>query len=142
MPLGQQGIPTIAGLGFTIKYLYTILAETIMDALIINELIVNTKIGVHAWEQAINQKLEIDIHIPCDFSSCEDDISQTLDYDALCTRVIQWVESQSFQLIETVANKVAQLIQQEFKVKELRITVSKPGAVKQAKRVSVVVHRL
>ncbi|MDI1352047.1 MAG: dihydroneopterin aldolase [bacterium] len=112
-----------------------------MDMLCINALSVATKIGVHAWEQRINQQLLIDITIPLDFSACQENLNNTIDYDALCHSVTHYVESQSFQLIETVANKVAQLIQQQFKVKSLTLSVTKPHAVKNAGVIKVVVTR-
>lgn len=111
------------------------------DALHITALNVSTQIGVHAWEQRIKQTLLIDLIIPSNFSACEDDLSKTIDYDALCQQVTQCVESQSFQLIETVANTVAKLLQDEFKVSELTVKVSKPHAVKNAGMIQVVVHR-
>jgi 7,8-dihydroneopterin aldolase/epimerase/oxygenase len=111
------------------------------DALHITALNVATQIGVHAWEQRIKQTLLIDIIIPSDFSACDEDLSKTIDYDALCKLVTQYVESKSFQLIETVANKVAELIQETFKVTVLTVKVSKPHAVKNAGMIQVVVCR-
>lgn len=112
-----------------------------MDMLNITALRVHTKIGVYAWEQKINQTLLIDINIPSDFSVCDDTLTNTLDYDALCRCITQFVETNSFQLIETVANKVALLIQKEFKVNQLTVTVSKPHAVTNAGMIQVVVNR-
>ena len=112
-----------------------------MDTLNIKSLSVTTKIGIHAWEQRINQQLLIDITILTDFSACGDNLANTIDYDALCQTVTEFVQSQSFQLIESVANKVAQLIQQNFKVGKLTIAVSKPHAVKNAGTIQVVVNR-
>lgn len=112
-----------------------------MDTLNIKSLSVSTKIGVYSWEQRINQQLLIDITIPADFSSCEDNLANTIDYAALCQMVTEFVQAQSFQLIESVANKVADLIQQEFKVINLTIAVSKPHAVKNAGTIQVVINR-
>ncbi|MFA6303474.1 MAG: dihydroneopterin aldolase [Legionella sp.] len=112
-----------------------------MDTLIIKSLNVSTQIGVYEWEQKIKQNLLIDITIPYDFSACNDDLSQTIDYEALCRVVTTAVESQSFRLIETVANTLASLIQQEFKVKNLSISVSKPNAVANAGVIQVHVER-
>jgi dihydroneopterin aldolase len=112
-----------------------------MDILNIKGLNVAAKIGVHVWEQRINQQLLIDISIPSDFSNCQDDIANTLDYDSLCKTVTEFVESKSFQLIESVADSVARLIQQEFKVTKINVAVSKPNAVKNAGTIQVVVNR-
>lgn len=112
-----------------------------MDLLVIKALSVHTQIGVHSWEQHIKQQLLIDITIPADFSCCEDNIANTLDYDALCAAVTEWVESQSFVLIETVAQQVADRILADFKVKEITIAVTKPHAVKNAGVIQVVASR-
>lgn len=112
-----------------------------LDTLIITALTVNTKIGVHAWEQRIDQKLVIDLTLTTDFRDCQDELSKTIDYATLCDTVTRFVESKSFQLIETVANEVANLIQQEFKVTNLTVSVSKPHAVKNAGNIQVVVQR-
>lgn len=76
-----------------------------------------------------------------DFSACQDDLNKTVDYAALCDAVTLFVESKSFQLIETVANEVAALIQQKFKVTQLTVSVSKPHAVKNAGNIQIVVRR-
>ncbi len=112
-----------------------------MDTLNITALTAATRIGVHAWEQRINQRLLIDIKIATDFSNTQDNLANTLDYDAICQAVTQYVESKSFQLIETVATEVAQLIQNDFKVEKLTVAVSKPHAVKNAGNIQVVVSR-
>jgi dihydroneopterin aldolase len=112
-----------------------------MDTLNIRALNVSTKIGVYAWEQRINQRLLIDISIDTDFSACQDDLSKTIDYEALCKNVIHYIESKSFQLIETVAREVADLIQQKFNVIQLTVGVSKPNAIKQAENIQVIIRR-
>lgn len=112
-----------------------------MDTLIIKALNVATQIGVHDWEQKIKQTLLIDITIPSDFSQCEERLDKTIDYDALCKTVTQFIESRAFQLIETVANDVALLIKDQFKVNALTVAVSKPHAVANAGIVQVLVER-
>ncbi|AUH73698.1 dihydroneopterin aldolase [Legionella sainthelensi] len=112
-----------------------------MDTLNIKALKVSTKIGVYEWEQRINQHLLIDINIDTDFSACGEDLTKTIDYEALCERVTLHVESKSFQLIETVANEVATLIQEQFKITHLTIGVSKPHAIKNAENIQVIVRR-
>jgi dihydroneopterin aldolase len=112
-----------------------------MDTLIVQGLSVHTQIGVYAWEQQIKQQLLIDITIPSDFSACEDDIKQTLDYDALCKKVTSFVEEGSFQLIEYVADNVAMLVQEAFNVTDITVSVSKPHAVKNAAMIKVSVTR-
>ena len=112
-----------------------------MDTLHIKGLKASTRIGVYTWEQHINQQLLIDISIDTDLSSCQEDIQRTIDYAALCETVTHYVESKAFQLIETVANEVALFIQENFKVTQLTVGVSKPHAIKNADNIQVIVRR-
>lgn len=112
-----------------------------MDQLTISGLSVLTKIGVHQWEQAIEQRLVIDITIPTDVSHCQDELTRTIDYDKLCQQVTTYVESNHFALIETVAEHVAQRIKDEFKVSSLTVQVAKPHAIKNAANVAITVTR-
>ncbi|KTD40397.1 dihydroneopterin aldolase [Legionella parisiensis] len=117
------------------------LVEITLDTLIIKALNVSTKIGVYEWEQRINQQLLIDISIDTDFSACQEDLTKTIDYEALCSSVTLYVESKSFQLIETVANEVADLIKKQFKVSQITVGISKPHAIKNTANIQVVARR-
>ncbi len=112
-----------------------------IDTLRISALTINTRIGVHAWEQRISQKLLLDISIPVDLSTCNNDLANTIDYDALCQCVTEFVESNAFTLIETVADQVARLIKDTFKVEQLKVTVCKPFAVRNAGNICVSINR-
>ncbi len=112
-----------------------------MDSLHIKGLTVATRIGAYAWEQQIEQRLLIDIIIPADFSACDDLLGKTIDYDKLCQLVTTYVESNAFQLIETVADRIALLIKTEFQVEQLSVSVSKPHAIKNAANIQVSVTR-
>lgn len=112
-----------------------------MDMLQITALSIKTHIGIHAWEQRILQQLLLDIRIPMDFTTCNNQLANTLDYDQLCQHVTTFVESNTFALIETVAESVAGLIKDKFFVKELSISVSKPHAIKNAGNICVTINR-
>ncbi|MBA2655877.1 MAG: dihydroneopterin aldolase [Tatlockia sp.] len=112
-----------------------------MDFLNIKGLAVATRIGVYAWEQQISQRLLLDISIPADFKACEEQLDRTIDYDKLCQLVTSYVEANAFQLIETVADRVAVLVKAEFKLNEITVIVSKPAAIKNAANIQVSVTR-
>ena len=112
-----------------------------MDRLDISALSVATTIGVYAWEKQIQQRVLIDISIPTDVSTCQDELTNTVDYAKLSERVTHYVESTQFALIETIADHVALLIKKEFAVSRVTVKVSKPHAVKNAGNVSVTVER-
>lgn len=114
-----------------------------MDIITINELSIETTIGVHAWEQQIKQKVVIDLQLGTDISvaASKDSLEDTLDYDAIAKRVCAFVAESKYKLIESLAEKTAQLIQEEFAVQWLRLSLKKPGAVRGAKSVGVVIER-
>lgn len=112
-----------------------------IDSLHISALRIETHIGVHAWEQRILQTLLLDIKIPMDISTCNDELTNTVDYATLCQVVTQYVESNTFLLIETVGANVAKLIQDTFKINQLSISVSKPHAIKNAGNICITVNR-
>ncbi len=75
------------------------------------------------------------------YGTDSDQIDDALDYAAIATRVLSFIEGSEFQLIETLAEQIAALIMREFHVPWLRLRLSKPGAVPQAKDVGVLIER-
>ena len=115
-----------------------------MNLLRIEALRTTTRIGVHAWEQRINQVLLLDIDIPLSSEKLEktdDMLENTVDYDALCQHVTKLVESSAFKLIETVAERVISSIQESFGVQALTVRVSKPHAIANAGNISITMSR-
>ncbi|MDN0122168.1 bifunctional dihydroneopterin aldolase/7,8-dihydroneopterin epimerase [Yersinia aleksiciae] len=114
-----------------------------MDIVFIEELSVITTIGVYDWEQTIQQKLVFDIEMGWDNrkAAASDDVNDCLSYADISDSVIKYVESQRFALVERVAEEIAELLLQRFNSPWVRIKVSKPGAVAQARNVGVVIER-
>lgn len=113
------------------------------DRIDIEGLRAQTVIGVYDWERRIRQELVFDLCLATDIrpAAASDDIGKTLDYKTLSDRVIDFTESTQHQLIETLAEQVAELVQREFGVRWLRLRVSKPGALPRARNVSVTIER-
>ncbi|AWK43571.1 bifunctional dihydroneopterin aldolase/7,8-dihydroneopterin epimerase [Photorhabdus laumondii subsp. laumondii] len=114
-----------------------------MDIVFIEELVVVTTIGVYDWEQTIKQKLVFDIEMGWDNkrASSSDDVEYCLDYAKVSEAIINHVENQNFALVERVAEEVADLLLKRFNSPWVRIKVSKPGAVAQARQVGVIIER-
>lgn len=113
-----------------------------MDTLEIIGLRVATRIGVHEWEQRIKQRLLIDINLQLDCRDVNENLANTIDYNTLCQAVTEFVESNSFKLIETVAERIVALIQNDFQITlPVTVRVSKPDAIKNAANVSIVIKR-
>ncbi len=114
-----------------------------MDIVYIRGLQVDTVIGIYDWERTIRQTLSIDLEMGTDIRAAarRDDIDQTLNYKAITDRLIEFISSSEFLLIETLAEEIASLLMEEFSVPWLRLTIGKPGAVPQARDVGVVIER-
>ncbi len=113
------------------------------DTVFVHELKVETIIGIWGWERKIRQIVSIDLEMGADIRRAAetDSIDDTLNYKAISKRVQQFVADSKFQLVETMAEKIAQLVLQEFKVPWIQVRVSKPGAIRGAKNVGILIHR-
>ncbi|GAB7262394.1 MULTISPECIES: bifunctional dihydroneopterin aldolase/7,8-dihydroneopterin epimerase [Dickeya] len=114
-----------------------------MDIVFIEELSVITTIGAYDWEQTIQQKLVFDIEMAWDNRppAASDEVADCLNYAEVSESVIEWVAGGRFALVERVAEEVAAGLMQRFGIPWLRLKVSKPGAVAQARSVGVVIER-
>lgn len=114
-----------------------------MDIVYINELKIETIIGIYDWEREVKQVVSLDIEMAHDIGKAAqtDDIQYALNYKAVAKRLIAFIEGSEFLLIESMAEQIARIIQQEFNVPWLRLSVSKPGALRGAKNVGVRIER-
>lgn len=114
-----------------------------MDIIFLRELRIETVIGIYDWERRIKQPVVIDVDMGADVrrAAATDNIEDTLNYKAVAKRIIAFVESSEFQLVETLAERVAEIVLGEFEVPWLRLTVNKQGAVSGARDVGVIIER-
>src|SRR5690349_11880837 len=114
-----------------------------MDTVFIEDLRIETVIGIYDWERQIRQVVALDLEMAFDNTrpAASDRIEDTLDYKAVSKRLIAFVEASSFQLVETLAERCAEIVRDEFGVAWLRLKLSKPGAVRGSKAVGVVIER-
>jgi dihydroneopterin aldolase len=114
-----------------------------MDIVFIEALEVEALIGIYDWERRIRQPLLFDIEMEFDnrVPAASDDIADTLDYKAVSKRVIEYVSQSDFGLVETLAERVAAIILDEFGVSRVRLKLGKPGAVRGARAVGVTIER-
>ena len=86
--------------------------------------------GVTPEEQTLGQRIEVDLEVEADLETAalEDDPEQTIDYGALYRITREVVEGDPVRLLETIAQRVADRIQDEFEVGAVWVKVMKPGA--------------
>lgn len=114
-----------------------------MDIVYIRDLRVDTVIGIFDWERKRKQTVCINIEMGADISKAAktDAIEDALDYKAVSKRIINFVETHHYQLIERLVEEIAHIILAEFKAPWVKVSLGKPGAIRGAVDVGVVIER-
>ena len=114
-----------------------------MDKIFLDELKVDTIIGIWGWERKIRQTVIIDLEMSADIpkAAASDSVEDTLNYKSVAKRVQQFVGDSSFQLVETLAERIAGIIRDEFGVAWVKVRVHKPGAIRGSKDVGIEIER-
>ena len=114
-----------------------------MDIVFINQLRLNTIIGIHDWERERKQPIILNIEIGCSIKSAvnSDNIKDSIDYFSVCERMKTLAEKHPYQLVESFAEEVSRIILQEFMAQWVRIKLSKPDAVAETNGVGVIIER-
>ena len=114
-----------------------------MDIVFIRDLRIDTIIGIYDWEREVKQTVSIDLEMASDIrqAAATDDIQYALNYKAVSKRLIAYVENRNALLVETLAEELASMIREEFNVPWLRLRLSKPGAIRGARDVGLIIER-
>ncbi len=114
-----------------------------MDIVFIRELKIETVIGIYDWEKRIKQTVSLDIDMGTNISRAakSDQIDDAVSYKTVAKRVADFVGEARHELVESLAENICQLILDEFPVTWVRLELHKPGAVRSAKSVGVIIER-
>ena len=114
-----------------------------MDTIFLEQVKVETKLGVPEWERMVAQTVILDIEIGYDLARAgkSDAIADTIDYGAVVSRIRETLAEHNFQLVEALAEHVAQLILKEFKAENVKVKVAKPAILAGLKALGVVIER-
>jgi len=114
-----------------------------MDKIFLTELKVDTIIGIWEWERKIRQTVIIDLEMSADIAkaAATDSVEDTLNYKSVAKRIQSFVGDSSFQLVETLAERIAGIIRDEFGVQWVKVRVNKPGAIRGSKDVGILIER-
>lgn len=114
-----------------------------MDIIFLRDLRVQTVVGIWDWERRIRQTVSIDLEMAADIAraAATDSIDDTLNYKKVAKRLQAYVEASDFQLVETMAERIAEIVLGEFDVPWVRVTVNKPGAIRGSRDVGVRIER-
>jgi dihydroneopterin aldolase len=114
-----------------------------MDKIFLRQLEVEAIIGIWDWEREVKQKVVIDLEMATDIRKAaeSDSIENTLNYKSVAKRLIGFVSDSSFQLVETLSERIAEIVVTEFNVPWVKVTVDKPGAIRGSKAVGIIIER-
>jgi 7,8-dihydroneopterin aldolase/epimerase/oxygenase len=114
-----------------------------MDKIFIHALKTEAIIGIFDWERQVKQTVIVDIEISADIAKAalSDSIDDTLNYKRVAKRVLAFVEESKFHLVETLAEHIAMLMLEDFGIAWVRISLSKPGAIRNSRDVGVMLER-
>jgi len=114
-----------------------------MDKIFINQLELETVIGIHDWERENKQPVILDIEIGCSIkqASKSDQIDDCIDYFNVCERMKELADKHNYQLVESFAEEVSRIILQEFMAQWVRVKLCKPEAINAAGGVGVIIER-
>jgi 7,8-dihydroneopterin aldolase/epimerase/oxygenase len=113
------------------------------DRIFLHGLTAECIIGFIDWERRVRQTVVVDLEMPvdCRRAALSDEVADTLDYKQVAKRVLAFIGSSEFRLVETLAERLARLVLAEFGVEWVRVSLNKPGAIRNSRDVGVVIER-
>jgi len=113
------------------------------DRIFLRGLTAECIIGFIDWERRVKQTVVVDLDLPvdCRRAAISDDVADTVDYKRVAKRVLAYIEVSEFKLVETLAHRLALLLLEEFGLEWVRISLNKPGAIRNSRDVGVVIER-
>ena len=114
-----------------------------MDIIYINDLRIETVIGIFDWERKIKQTVVLDVEMAADCRKAAktDSVEDTLNYKSVAKRLLEFVGNSEYQLVETLAERSAEVVMNEFHVSWVKLRVNKRGALRGASDVGVIIER-
>ena len=113
------------------------------DRIFLRGLTAECVIGFIDWERRVKQTVVVDLELPvdCRQAAVTDDVTDTVDYKKVSKRVLAFIEASEFLLVETLAQRLAMLILEEFALEWIRLSINKPGAIRNSRDVGVAIER-
>jgi dihydroneopterin aldolase len=114
-----------------------------MDIVFIRDLRIDTIIGIYDWEREVRQTVSLDLEMAADIRKAAetDDIQYALNYKSVAKRLIAFIEGSEFLLVERMAEEVCRIVREEFGVAWVKLRLCKPGALRGARDVGLIIER-
>ena len=113
------------------------------DRIFLRGLTAECIIGFIDWERRVRQTVVIDLEIPvdCRNAAITDEVADTVDYKKVAKRILAFIEASEFKLVETLAQRLALALLEEFGLEWVRLSINKPGAIRNSRDVGVSIER-
>lgn len=114
-----------------------------MDKIFLSSLSVECIVGIWEWERRVKQTVIIDIEMAADIrkAAASDHIEDTIDYKKVAKALLTFVGESQFQLVETLTERIAELIVTRFGVSWVKVRLNKQGAIRGARDVGIQIER-
>jgi dihydroneopterin aldolase len=114
-----------------------------MDKIYLTGLTVECIVGVWEWERQVKQTVVLDIEMAIDIrkAAASDRLDDTIDYKKVSKRLLAFVGESQFQLVETLTERIAEIIVKEFHVPWVKVKLNKQGALRGSKDVGIIIER-
>lgn len=114
-----------------------------MDKIFLSALTVECIVGIWEWERRVKQTVIIDLEMAADIrkAAATDSIEDTIDYKKVAKRLLAFVGDSQFHLVETLAERIAQVVVVEFGVQWVKVRLNKQGAIRGARDVGIEIER-
>ena len=113
------------------------------DRIFLRGLTTECIIGFIDWERRVKQTVVVDLEIPvdCGQAALTDEVSDTVDYKKVAKRILAFIEASEYKLVETLAQRLALTLLEEFGLEWVRLCINKPGAIRNSRDVGVTLER-
>jgi dihydroneopterin aldolase len=114
-----------------------------MDKIFLTGIKVECIVGIWEWERQVKQTVVLDIEMATDIrkAAASDHIDDTVDYKKVSKRLLSFVGESQFQLVETLTERVAEILVKEFQRPWVKVRLNKQGALRGSKDVGIVIER-
>ncbi|RPH51060.1 MAG: dihydroneopterin aldolase [Lysobacterales bacterium] len=114
-----------------------------MDKIFLSALSVECIVGIWDWERRVKQTVILDLEMAADIrrAAASDSIEDTVDYKKVAKRLLAFVGESQFHLVETLAERIAQVVVVEFGVEWVKVRLNKQGAIRGARDVGIEIER-
>jgi 7,8-dihydroneopterin aldolase/epimerase/oxygenase len=113
------------------------------DRIFLRGLTAECIIGFIDWERRVRQTVVVDLEVPvdCRHAALTDEVADTVDYKKVAKRILAFIEASEFKLVETLAQRLALTLLEEFGLEWVRLSINKPGAIRNSRDVGVSIER-